>query len=329
MAKTGHGFLGIAGDGIAPLGEVGYQGGPESMNRGGPATQDGKAVVRWNATRHGISSPRPVVPGLENEEDWESHRAGIVENLSPVGHLEFTLAERVALLSWRLHRVTRFETENIALSQERVEEDIHKKARFLRSIEGSPYASTHPEDIRFDAKQNRKAHNALKRLPSLDAGKTLKGEDASSVVWAVLMAAKRKGAEIDQEALDLPGVPEDAIIEELPTMRVEDVRGCVESIARAANQDPEDLLETATETARLDALSANAKTKQTEVEVDTMRRERILPDDKTLEKISRYEAHLSRQLYHALHELENLQKHRITGVGVPIARLDVQGLSAD
>jgi hypothetical protein len=56
-------------------------------------------------------------------------------------------------------------------------------------------------------------------------------------------------------------------------------------------------------------------------------KERILPDEKTLEKISRYEAHLSRQLYHALHELENLQKHRNTGEGMPLARLDVLGLA--
>ena len=69
---------------------------------GGPMTAEGKAVVRWNATRHGISSPKPVVPGLENTEDWKSHLEGIMENLSPVGHLEVTLAERVALLSWRL-----------------------------------------------------------------------------------------------------------------------------------------------------------------------------------------------------------------------------------
>ena len=72
--------------------------------------------------------------------------------------------------------------------------------------------------------------------------------------------------------------------------------------------------------------SAKAKAEQTEGEIDVVRRERILPDDKTLEKICRYEAHLSRQLYHALHELENLQKHRTTGEGVPLARLDVQGL---
>ena len=294
----------------------------------GPATQNGKAVVRWNATRHGISSPAPVVPHLEKREDWESHRDGILDYLSPVGHLEVTLAERVALLSWRLHRVTRYETETVALSQEQVEEDIHKRASFLRSFRESPYASTHPEDIRFEAKHNRRTHNALKRFPAIEAGKTLKGEDATSVVWSVLMAAqKAAGEEIDVESLDLPGVPEGAWIEELPAMKVRDVRGCVESIARTASQDPDGLLEAATATARLDSLSAKAKAEQTEGEIDVMRRERILPDDKTLEKISRYEAHLSRQLYHALHEIENLQKHRTTGEGTPLARIDVQGLS--
>lgn len=95
---------------------------------GGPATENGKQVVRWNATRHGISSPEPVVPSLEKREDWESHLEGIVENLSPVGHLEVTLAERIALLSWRLHRVTRYETETIAISQEQVEEVIQRRA---------------------------------------------------------------------------------------------------------------------------------------------------------------------------------------------------------
>ena len=104
------------------------------MSRGGPATQEGKEVVRWNATRHGISSPKPVVPGLEKEEDWESHRNGIMENLSPVGHLEVTLAERVALISWRLHRVTRYETEAIATWQETIEDDIHERDRFLSAL---------------------------------------------------------------------------------------------------------------------------------------------------------------------------------------------------
>src|SRR5215213_4314435 len=191
---------------------------------GGPNTQEGKVVVRWNATRHGISSPKPVVLGLENTEDWESHLEGIMENLSPVGHLEVTLAERVALLSWRLHRVTRYETGAIAISQETIEDDIHDRDRFLSVMKHKGVATTHPADIRFEAKYNKQSHNALRRFPSLSPDRSLKGTDASSVVWGVLMEAKKaSGEEIDVEALDLPGVPEDAMVEELPAMKAADV----------------------------------------------------------------------------------------------------------
>src|SRR5918993_1996505 len=172
---------------------------------GGPNTEEGKAVVRWNATRHGISSPAPVVPGLEKEEDWQEHRYGILENLSPVGHLEINLAERVALLSWRLHRVTRYETEAIAITQETIEDDIHERDRFLSALRHKGFESTHPEDIRSEAKYHKQVYNALRRFPTLGPEKVLKGDDASSVVWSVLIEARKAtGEEIDPEDLDLP-----------------------------------------------------------------------------------------------------------------------------
>jgi hypothetical protein len=101
---------------------------------GGPKTAEGKEVARWNATRHGLRSPAPVVPGVEKSEDWEEYRDGKLENLAPLGSLELALAERVTLLSWRLHRVTRFETGAIATSQETIEGDIHDRDRFLSAI---------------------------------------------------------------------------------------------------------------------------------------------------------------------------------------------------
>jgi hypothetical protein len=49
----------------------------------------------------------------------------------------------------------------------------------------------------------------------------------------------------------------------------------------------------------------------------------MLPEDHTLQKITRYEAHLSRQLLQALHELQRLQAAR-GGQPVPLpAALDV------
>ena len=44
---------------------------------GGPKTEEGKTITRWDAARHGIRSPAPVVAGIEAQEDWEEHSAGV------------------------------------------------------------------------------------------------------------------------------------------------------------------------------------------------------------------------------------------------------------
>jgi hypothetical protein len=62
-----------------------------------------------NAVAHGLRAATPVVPG-EAPAVWEDYRDAVVSNLAPVGVLEIELADRVALLSWRLRRVSAFET---------------------------------------------------------------------------------------------------------------------------------------------------------------------------------------------------------------------------
>ena len=53
------------------------------------------------------------------------------------------------------------------------------------------------------------------------------------------------------------------------------------------------------------------------------RQRRMLADDVTLNKITRYEAHLSRQMLQALHTLEQLQAARAGRDVPPPAALDV------
>src|SRR5215211_3465148 len=143
-----------------------------SLAKGGPATQEGKEVVKWNATPHGIRSPAPVVPGVEKEEDWEEHRDGILGSLSPEGHLELVLAERVALLSWRLHRVIRYETESIALYQEKAQEDLAKqRGRPFNDVSGP----ASPEVVRSNLKSARMDLKLLKRFTRMGDGEPLSG----------------------------------------------------------------------------------------------------------------------------------------------------------
>ena len=134
------------------------------------------------------------------------------------------------------------------------------------------------------------------------------------------------GQGIAQEELKLPGDLQDTHeLTELPAMKAAEVQKCLEVIAAHASLDPDELLEAAIRKARYEAAIAAHKKEDMEQEVSHEAAGRTLPDEKTLEKISRYEAHLSRQLYHALHELEALQTRRFGGQS-PLARLDVQGL---
>jgi hypothetical protein len=91
------------------------------------------------------------------------------------------LAERVALLSWRLHHVTRFETESIALYQERIEEDLARERRFGSRVLGAD----HPEEVRWKLEDAQRTHRTLKKLQGLSADKDLSGGDAAGVLWGV------------------------------------------------------------------------------------------------------------------------------------------------
>ena len=295
-----------------------------SLAKGGPATQEGKEVVKWNATRHGIRSPAPVVPGVERKEDWEEHREGVLESLQPEGHLEEVLAERVALLTWRFHRVTRYETEAIALSQEKIEDDLAEKRRFGSYLLGP----SHPEDVRGALQDALRAQRLIKRFPKLPDDKGLSGPEAASIlnlVWGQV------DEEVEAEEVQIPeAIPEWASLEEYMAewdgWTVSLVRECISAIASAAKEDEEELVEAATESARLDIISAKSAAERVEQDLARMSRERLLPDEKTLEKVSRYEAHLSRLFHKTLHELEALQVRRAGGAA-PLARLDVDGLA--
>jgi hypothetical protein len=229
----------------------------------------------------------------------------------------------VALLSWRLHRVIRYETESIALYQERVEDDLAKARRF----ESGP---DHPEVVRRNAKSAREEHRLLKRFAKMEEDKILSALDADSVIWEAMECVHKVAeGEVDPEELlesvSVPGLPDSDSWEGYEGWTAGLVRAVIGAIAQATDEEPEELLEAATKEARFKAERAKLEAEKVARDLGNMARERLLPDDKTLEKVARYEAHLSRGLYKALHELEALQARR-TGGAVPLARLDVDGL---
>ena len=75
----------------------------------GPRSVQGKTVVALNACRHGILSPRLAL-GDENPAEFQTLFDSLVKDLQPVGTVELTLVERIAIALWRQQRLITAET---------------------------------------------------------------------------------------------------------------------------------------------------------------------------------------------------------------------------
>ena len=309
----------------------------------GPTTPGGKARSSKNALRHGVYSALPVVPGLEWNEDWETHRAGILKSLAPEGTLEEALAERVALYFWRLNRVHRYETAVTSVGLERIEEQLRPRKPAVKI--NFPGLESDEEDLEtlepevalgkilkeLNDKQDtvelwKGTLRLVEQLPELSDNAPVTGDDAYGVFEDLLgvLPDEEESADIDDPDFLLGlGLPEDDVDESYGWhgWTAGMVRQGVAKLAKSVGIAPERLLAKALKKRRdiqdqnteaVLKLEATVKVlrRRLKSKEDRLTRERMLPDVNTLQKITRYEAHLSRQLLQALHELQRLQAVR-------------------
>jgi len=78
----------------------------------GPRTSEGKAAVSQNAVQHGLLAERDVITS-ESQADFDLYCRQLLDELAPASPMESMLAERVVILSWRLKRAGRFQTQTI------------------------------------------------------------------------------------------------------------------------------------------------------------------------------------------------------------------------
>jgi len=297
------------------------------MNPTGPTTPAGKAIASRNAIRHGVLTSIPVVPGLELQEDWDSHRAGVLESLAPEGHLEIVLAERVALQFWRLHRVARYEAMAVATGQETVEEDVAGTRRRWRLGNASP--AVRLADATDELERLRERVDALRHFSGMADAEPLSAAD-TDVLLSTVEAVTR---ETRRGSIPVPFIPEGVAVDEYADWTAAKLRWLLTAIATAEGREFDELLAAARKhviiefgLSQCDVADLAAEAEQDRVEsaaqVEREQRERLLPSEPVMEKVTRYEAHLSRELYKAMHELEALQARR-RGHPSPLARLDI------
>lgn len=274
----------------------------EGMGKmGGPSPKNGKAVSSKNATRHGILSPNPVVEGVETTEEWEEHRRGVAESLCPAGYLENKLTEHFALLLWRRDRITRYETEVMAPLKEEAERKLYR----LR----------HPE------KAERQVH-FLTSWPTLYEAQTVCGDDAMGLLFRLAVFGMNPGEAATRllEQIPLPAAPEGTPPEQR-SWTAGMLRRAVSAACEHIVREEEGLLGCLMATAILELAEAQKEVeRERELENapesdgkeirEMIASNRRLPSDNILEKISRYEAHLTRQIKQTFDKLKALQVER-------------------
>jgi hypothetical protein len=180
----------------------------------------------------------------------------------------------------------------------------------------------------------------LEQLPELPDGAAVDGDDVEGILSDLSGALPGPEDEYfdleDKDFLGRLGVPEGEHEDPLSWdgWTVGILRQALAEMAESRQVMPEHVLARAVKERREIQDEGKAKVKaldekvrdlrrRLKVKADRLTRERILPQEALLQKVTRYEAHLSRQMLQALHELQRLQAVR-AGEPVPApAALDV------
>lgn len=242
----------------------------------GPASPHGKAVASRNATKHGVLSSRLLLDE-EDPADFDDLLRRLVQSLGPVGAIEETLVERVAVTIWRQRRLVACETANLSLARQ-----AKKIASGVSSELGRSYSSELKRDdlTPFDperAEWSRRALSEIEALEELDLAAIVK---SAPLVFEQLTS----DAAEDQEA---------------PTAFIANYEGGLTGYLVQLAQWCRDQIREAEARPHVLALADQIRAKRM-----------VLPTD-TLEVMSRYQTTLDNQLFRLLRALRDAQEWRL------------------
>lgn len=308
----------------------------------GPTTAAGIAVAKMNAVRHGLRTAAPVIPG-ETAGDWEAFRDGVVADLAPVGVLETELADRVAVLSWRLRRATAFEAGVVAAACERAVLKVHfpssldrmlendfdgKLAEMLAKTRGVGTVQDELDAAEKEAAKFARRAELLDRWPTLADADPLTGAEAAELLEEVGYQGPMREDEFfdleDWELLEAAGVPEEWREEpagwggwtaghvrggmaHLVALHITDVGDPLDvRLGRIGRETAKQKGQWAAKVEQLRAELARLEATVAEREAEA-RRKVLLPTAEQSDRVMKYENHIQRQLVQCLHQLERMR----------------------
>jgi hypothetical protein len=105
----------------------------KNARKGGAKTQEGKAIVKYNALKHGLLAKEVVITvgeGAESPEEFDALLEDLKTQLAPAGTLEEMLVEKVAVAYWRLRRAYKYEVGLIRQELDTATGDFYSKTNY-------------------------------------------------------------------------------------------------------------------------------------------------------------------------------------------------------
>jgi hypothetical protein len=266
----------------------------------GPRSVEGKERSSLNATRHGLRSERPVIPG-EDPAEWDAFRADIVADLDPAGTLERELADRIALQLWRLRRAARYEAEVVA---DEYEDSLGEMADALVGHDpNDPFWQTIAKEQQVVTERQEDHAEAVALRDAVPQLRTM-AENAAideDLAWGLVLLlvdehhapapVPTTAGGLRRALMTVTGKPLAETLALLQSAAEEDVRAEAASLAAAEGRF------------RLHAERFGRR-------VEARAHDQRLLQKAALDRVVRYEAHVSRQLNQARQMLREVQAER-------------------
>lgn len=143
----------------------------QNAKLGGVKTEEGKAISRYNALKHGLLS-REVLLKDENQDDLEELGKNLRAELKPANELEMLLTDKVVADAWRLKRAFRIEKQMIDDDCREQENYMGKKYRHnLGQAFSTDFSNddTYGKFIRYFTSIERGIYRTIHELQRLQA----------------------------------------------------------------------------------------------------------------------------------------------------------------
>jgi hypothetical protein len=296
----------------------------------GPKTKRGKRIVSRNAIKHGLLARQVVITagmGAENEAEFHKLVDSLQTCYEPVGLIEEILVETIAVCLWRKARVIRAENGEIRKRLDTAAVDVRlrnsDKANMNLALGGMD-SGLFTAEGQFGRKMSLRDRWSLMQVSQID----LRGHPAGLAYLSSLLT-NAKSEIIDEGCIS--EITREQIFCTFCFVDYLFAITCANSGAEGSTmKDPtsgkvafiQDERNPIDVSAYIDEWRGHIKTLMEGAisrelhAADAEAPSVSLPPADATDKLLRYEAHIDRQLYHAMDQLERLQQQR-KGENVP------------